>query len=329
MSTDKAILDAARILRRGGLVAIPTETVYGLAADATNPKAVARIFATKGRPGFNPLICHVPAPEDAARIARISPLADRLITAFWPGPLTLVLPQRPDSPLADLVSAGLPSVGIRMPAHPMALALLRQTGRPLAAPSANRSGAISPTTARHVADDLGKDVDMILDGGPCSLGLESTIIGLPDDGTDRLLLLRPGGITPDQIAEICGIRPEADQSGAITAPGQLLSHYAPRGQLRLDAIRAGDGEFMIGFGAIGGDLNLSPKGDLIEAAAGLFAALRQADDSGASGLAIAPIPDHGLGLAINDRLRRAAAPRPAKSDKGRAAAPRPADSERD
>jgi L-threonylcarbamoyladenylate synthase len=205
----------------------------------------------------------------------------------------------------------------------MALALLRQTGRPLAAPSANRSGKISPTTARHVADDLGKDVDMILDGGPCSLGLESTIIGLPDHGTDRLLLLRPGGITPDQIAEICGIRPEADQSGAITAPGQLLSHYAPRGQLRLDAIKAKDREFMIGFGSIAGDINLSPKGDLIEAAAGLFAALRKADDSGASRLAIAPIPDHGLGLAINDRLRRAAAPRPAISDKRRTAAPRP------
>ncbi|GEQ99807.1 threonylcarbamoyl-AMP synthase [Iodidimonas gelatinilytica] len=305
-----AIEKAARILKQGRLVVMPTETVYGLAADAGNAQAVARIFKVKGRPSFNPLICHVASPKDAEALVNVTPLAQKLMAAFWPGPLTLVLEKRPDAPVCDLVSAGLPSLAIRMPSHDVARALLKAVGCPLAAPSANRSGRISPTEASHVAqdlaDDLGKDVGLILDGGPCNVGLESTIVAVKGEA---LVLLRPGAITADQITDACGVRPVGDQSGTITAPGQMLSHYAPDAAVRLEAKTAKHDEVLIGFGPIKGDLSLSEDGDLIEAAARLFSCLRSADTMGKKKIAVAPVPPHGLGLAINDRLRRAAAPK--------------------
>lgn len=303
------IARAAELLSAGQLVAIPTETVYGLAGDARDGLAVARIYAAKGRPEFNPLIVHLPDLAAAERIAVFNPQARALAEAFWPGPMTLVLPARPDGGIASLVTAGLQTVAIRLPAHPVARALLQRFGGPLAAPSANVSGRISPTSAAHVLDpDGGLDgrIAAVLDGGACAIGLESTIIGW-QDRTARIL--RPGAITHRAIAALLPNDPatgQADPDRPI-APGQLSSHYAPRARLRLNASAPAEGETHIGFGSPG-PLSLSETGDLEQAAARLFDMLRRADALGRP-IAVAPIPAQGLGLAINDRLQRAAAPR--------------------
>jgi L-threonylcarbamoyladenylate synthase len=298
------LADAARILKSGGLVAFPTETVYGLGADATNGEAVAAIFAAKGRPLFNPLIVHVAGLEDARRHVELSPRAQALAEKFWPGPLTLVLPRRKDSPLSLLVSAGLDTVALRAPSHPVALALLKEAGCPIAGPSANPSGQVTATTAAHVAESLDGKVDFILDAGSATLGIESTVIGF--DG-DRPLLLRPGAVTRAEIEDMIG--PLGAPGALIRSPGQLASHYAPRASLRLNAGEIESGEVLLGFGDVAGaKLNLSPRGDLREAAANLFAMLRELDKS-ASAIAVSPIPSTGIGEAINDRLLRAAAPR--------------------
>jgi L-threonylcarbamoyladenylate synthase len=298
------IARAARMLRDGKLVAFPTETVYGLGADARNGKAVAGIFAAKGRPRFNPLIVHVRDLAEAERHALFSPAARKLAERFWPGALTLVLPRRADTPLSELVSAGLNSVALRVPAHPVAADLLREAGIPIAAPSANLSGRISATTAAHVAGGLGDKIDLILDGGATSFGVESTVVGF--DG-EIPILLRPGAIAREAIEEITG--PLQAPDAAIRSPGQLESHYAPRAALRLNAQTINGGEVLLGFGpSREAKLNLSPTGDLKEAASNLFAMLHELD-SQASRIAVAPIPETGLGEAINDRLRRAAAPR--------------------
>jgi L-threonylcarbamoyladenylate synthase len=309
--TPQGLAQAAAILRAGGLVAFPTETVYGLGADAGDDRAVARIFEAKGRPSFNPLIVHVPNLEEARRLAAFDAEAERLAHAFWPGPLTLVLPLRPGARLSPLVSAGLPTAAIRVPAHPLAQALLAAFGGPVAAPSANPSGRVSPTRADHVMQGLAGRIEAVLDGGPCAVGLESTIIGF-DPGP---VLLRPGGL-PAEAIEACLGRPLAaarTPGDRPTAPGQLDSHYAPGAPLRLNVTRPDPGEVWIGFGPAcpGAGLNLSPSGDLVEAAATLFHSLREADRLAGPGgrIAAAPVPDHGLGRAINDRLRRAAAPR--------------------
>lgn len=307
------LAEAARLLRAGALVAFPTETVYGLGGDARDDAAVAAIYAAKGRPDFNPLIVHVAGVEAARELADFGPGAERLAAAFWPGPLTLVLPLRPGAGLSPRVTAGLPSVALRVPDHPLARALLAAFGGPLAGPSANPSGRVSPTMPAHVLDGLGGRIAAVLDGGPCAVGVESTILGLAD-GQPRLL--RPGGL-PAETIEACLGQPLADgpEAGSRpTAPGQLASHYAPEARVRLDATRPEPGEVWIGFGPAcpGAALNLSPAGDLAAAAAGLFAALREADGRAGPGgrIAVAPIPRHGLGRAINDRLARAAAPRP-------------------
>jgi len=297
---------AADLLRGGGLVGMPTETVYGLAANAADPDAVARLYEAKGRPRFNPLIAHVSDLAMAERLARFSPLARRLADAFWPGPLTLVLPKQPDAPICDLANAGLDSVALRAPAHPAARALIAAFGQPLVAPSANPSGAISPTTAQHVLEGLGPKIDAVIDGGACPVGVESTVVAV--DG-ERATLLRPGGLARQDIEAITGPLARAGETDAPTSPGMLKSHYAPNAALRMAATEAGPDEVLLGFGTIHGTLNLSPTGDLAEAATGLFAALRQLDALGAKTIAVAPIPDEGLGEAINDRLRRAAAPR--------------------
>jgi L-threonylcarbamoyladenylate synthase len=293
---------------------MPTETVYGLAADATNPRAVAGIFAAKGRPSFNPLIVHVASVAGAREIALLTPEAERLAETFWPGPLTLVLPRRPGSAIADLAVAGLPTVAVRVPAHPVARALLAAFGGPLAAPSANRSGHVSATTAQHVAADIGSAVAVIIDAGPAPIGLESTIVGL--DGLHPTLL-RAGGVNRIAIEAVLCLRlamPEIDPAAPL-APGMLASHYAPSASLRLDATFVQPGEALLAFGPLPKDAgnavaiaNLSESGDLTEAAANLFAALRALDGK-AKVIAVAPIPNEGLGEAINDRLRRAAAPR--------------------
>jgi L-threonylcarbamoyladenylate synthase len=315
--SEGALSQAAGKLRAGELVAFPTETVYGLGADATNADAVANIYAAKQRPSFNPLISHFPDRDAAAKHAVFDARADKLAEKFWPGAMTLVLPRREDSNVCDLVTAGLPSIAVRVPAHPMARELLRAVGRPVAAPSANRSGRISPTTAGHVAHSLGDAIGMILDGGPCGVGLESTVIDLT---TDRVVMLRPGGITRDQVSEVLGaevIMAETDDS-APKSPGMLTSHYAPGLPVRLDASKADPAKYghevLLAFGncnTAGFDsvLWLSKTGDDIEAAANLFAKLHEADQKRFDGIAIAPIPDNGLGLAINDRMKRAAAPR--------------------
>lgn len=299
--------EAAACLRAGQLVAFPTETVYGLGGDATNDRAVAAIFAAKGRPSFNPLIAHLPDASSAEAIVAMDGRARRLAERFWPGPLTMVLPRRPDSPISLLASAGLDSVAVRVPAHPVALALLRATGRPVAAPSANRSGRVSPTTATHVAEGL--DPAMILDGGACRVGVESTVIDLT---TATPTLLRPGGITREELEAELGpiaLASTAAHSGP-RSPGMLASHYAPALPVRLDAPATQPGEALLAFGpAENAALNLSPSGDLAEAAANLFAMLRALDRPEFRGIAVMPIPRHGLGLAINDRLKRAAAPR--------------------
>ena len=305
-ATSQGYTEAAQILREGGLVAFPTETVYGLGGDARNDMAVAGIFEAKGRPRFNPLIVHVDSVETAQRYVEWSDAADRLAYTFWPGPLTLVLPLREDAGLSPLVTAELPTLAIRLPAHPVAQDLLRAFAGPVAAPSANPSGRISPTTAAHVAAGLEGKIAAIVDGGACEVGLESTILGLADGP----VLLRPGGLPIEEIEAALGA-PVAQRAahGALTAPGQMASHYAPGAYVRLDADKAGEGEVLLGFGAVECDLNLSASGDLREAAANLFHHLHALDALEAKGIAISPIPDHGLGVAINDRLRRAAAPR--------------------
>lgn len=297
---------AAAILRAGGLVALPTETVYGLAADARDDRAVAMIFAAKGRPRFNPLIVHLPGLEAVPEFAEVTPLAARLADAFWPGPMTLVLPLR--GGLSPLVTAGLSTVAIRLPAHPVARGLLEAFGGPLAAPSANPSGRISPVTAAHVIEGLGGRIAAVIDGGDCAVGLESTIL---DATGDAPVLLRAGGLAVEEIERL-GLQVAERQGNAITAPGQLASHYAPRGRVRLDVTVPEAGEIWVGFGpSPGAALSLSESGDLTEAAAHLFHALHQADALAGPGgrIAFAPLPETGLGRAINDRLRRAAAPR--------------------
>nr|MCS5617226.1 L-threonylcarbamoyladenylate synthase [Pirellulales bacterium] len=305
-SDPDAIAEAAAIIKRGGLVAMPTETVYGLAADATNADAVARLYAAKGRPRFNPLISHVSGPVMARKLAGWPDLAAELAGRFWPGPLTMVLPRRPDTPVCELATAGLDTIALRMPRHDAARALIAASGGPLVAPSANPSGGISPTTAQHVADGLGGKIDMILDGGACPVGVESTVVAVLDG---QATLLRPGGLARDEIEAVTGPLAAAGEDDAPASPGMLKSHYAPNAAMRLEAQSAGPDEVMLGFGAIDGDINLSPSGDLAEAAARLFASLRELDARGARLIAVAPIPRLGLGEAINDRLQRAAAPK--------------------
>lgn len=309
LAADKTgIARAAELLRAGELVSFPTETVYGLGADATNDLAVARIFEAKGRPRFNPLIVHLPNLVAVQALAELTGDALRLAGAFWPGPLTLVLPLRAESGLSPLVSAGLPTVAVRVPDHPLARRLLAEVARPVAAPSANPSGRISPTEAGHVLAGLGGKIAAVLDGGPCGVGVESTIVGFDP----APILLRPGGL-PAEAIEACLGAPlgNAAEGGPVTAPGQLLSHYAPRGKMRLNATDPQPGERLLGFGPVEGALlNLSPSGDLVEAAANLFHHLHALDAGGDGPIAVSPIPDHGLGQAINDRLKRAAAPRP-------------------
>lgn len=300
-----AIEAAAALIRAGRPVAIPTETVYGLAADATSGEAVAAIYAAKGRPSFNPLIVHVEDLAAAERLALFDETARRLAAAFWPGPLTLVLERRPDSPVASLATAGLPTIALRCPAHPAMQALLAASGKPLAAPSANASGAISPTRAEHVLKSLAGRIPLVIDAGPTAIGLESTIVA---PGPASVRLLRPGPITPEMIQTL-GLAIDSRTIEAIEAPGQLASHYAPAKPLRLNATRRNAGEWLIGFGDVAGDASLSATGDLAEAAARLFDRLHEADASAADGIAVAPVPVHYLGAAINDRLARAASPR--------------------
>ncbi|HOA48647.1 MAG TPA: L-threonylcarbamoyladenylate synthase [Novosphingobium sp.] len=299
------IAAAAAALRGGGLVALPTETVYGLAARADSSDAVASIYRAKGRPDFNPLIVHVPSLAAARDFAIFDERAERLAAAFWPGALTLVLPLREGARIAPAVTAGLPTIALRCPAHPVMRAVLEATGLPLAAPSANRSGGVSPTEAAHVADSLGNAVPLVLDGGACSAGLESTIVALRGNGSWQVL--RPGPIEEARISAILGAPPAAVTSAAIEAPGQLAVHYAPGKPVRLDAGKADADEFLIGFGAIEGDVTLSATGDLAEAAARLYACLHLAAAAPQPRIAVAPIPAHGIGAAIMDRLRRAAA----------------------
>jgi L-threonylcarbamoyladenylate synthase len=309
-----AIAAAAELLRAGQLVALPTETVYGLGADATDERAVARIFAAKGRPRFNPLIVHVAAAADAAALVDWPEPAARLAARFWPGPLTLVLPRRPDCPVAQLASAGGATLAVRVPDHPIARTLLRAAARPVAAPSANRAGRISPTTAAAVVEELGDAVALILDGGPCRVGLESTVLDLTG-APPRLL--RPGGIAREALEAALGAPLAAGgppAAGPLRAPGQLLSHYAPRHPVRLDATTVVPDEALLAFGpappaGAAATCNLSPAGDLVEAAANLFAMLRALDRLEVARIAAMPVPAEGLGLAIRDRLMRAAAPR--------------------
>ncbi|MDR3529342.1 MAG: L-threonylcarbamoyladenylate synthase [Rhodopila sp.] len=321
LPADKAgVARAAAMLRRGALVAFGTETVYGLGGDATNAEAVAAIFHAKGRPHFNPLICHYPSSDSAFRHVVANERALRVADAFWPGPLTLVLPRRPDCPVALLTSAGLDTLAVRVPAQPVAMALLRETGRPVAAPSANRSGQVSPTSAQHVLDGLAGRIAAVLDSGPCKVGVESTVLDLSERDP---VLLRPGGVTVEDL-EAClgpiqrGTPHAAGQAGeGLRSPGMMVSHYAPDLPVRLNAATVADDEALLAFGPPlpGGrcQFQLSASGDTIEAAGRLFEGLRWLDANGARlgarGIAVMPVPDSGLGLAINDRLQRAAAPR--------------------
>jgi L-threonylcarbamoyladenylate synthase len=298
-----AIANAAALLRGGAIVAIPTETVYGLAADASNAVAVAKIYAAKGRPDFNPLIVHVPDRIAAEAIADFDTLADRFADAFWPGPLTLVLPLKDGAKIAAAVTAGLPSIALRCPAHPVMRSVLLASGLNVAAPSANKSGGISPTRAAHVVDSLGDDAPLVIDGGPCRAGLESTIVAVRPHGWE---VLRPGPITVAELESVAGMPALAGSDRGIEAPGQLASHYAPGKPVRLNVETASTDEWHIGFGAVAGDDNLSANGNLAEAAAQLFAALHIADASERAAIAVAPIPYEGIGEAINDRLKRAA-----------------------
>ena len=308
LTDDDAVERAASLLRAGELVGMPTETVYGLAVDATNPAAVARLYAAKGRPRFNPLISHVGSLDLALNEGEFDGRAIRLAQTFWPGPLTLVLPVRGCTLTCELARAGLDTIGLRMPRHPMALELLDRLGGPVAAPSANISGRLSPTRARDVAAAFGDAVALVLDGGPCEAGIESTIVSLLPGDPARLL--RPGAIARDRLAAIVG--PLVEGAGnRVTAPGQLSSHYAPRAAIRLNATDARPGEVLLGFGADApaDAMNLSSSADTVEAAANLYRMLGELDAGGAATIAVMPIPEEGLGEAINDRLRRAAAPR--------------------
>ena len=310
------LAEAGRLLRAGGLVAFPTETVYGLGADATDGRAVAGIYEAKGRPSFNPLIAHVATRAAALALGRFDAAAEALARAFWPGPLTLVVPLAAGSPISELARAGLDTVGLRVPDHPVAHALLEAAGRPIAGPSANRSGHVSPTDAEHVLSDLDGRIDAVLDAGPTLVGVESTIVACLDDGP---VLLRPGGVSRAALARVLGRPPgaaakSASAEAAPLAPGMLASHYAPRARVRLDAISVAPGEALLAFGAAlpahdGPVMNLSASGDLAEAAANLFGHLRALDAAGATGIAVMPVPHEGLGEAIRDRLARAAAPR--------------------
>jgi L-threonylcarbamoyladenylate synthase len=310
-ATPENIARAAEALARGEIVAFPTETVYGLGADARVAAAIAKVFAAKDRPRFNPLIVHVPGIAETETYAAANDTARRLAHAFWPGPLTLVLRRRKDSGITDLASAGLDTIALRAPCHPVARALLAAAKVPIAAPSANRSGRISPTAAEHVEAELGGLPAMILDGGPCALGLESTVLGI--DG-EEVTLLRLGALPRGEIEAVLGRALARPTLGAeIASPGQLASHYAPATPLRLNAKDARQGEALLAFGAkaprfSGPTINLSSRGDLVEAAANFFAALRTLDRTGVAAIAVMPIPEHGLGEAINDRLMRAAAP---------------------
>ena len=299
---DAAVAEAAAAIRAGQPVAVPTETVYGLAGDATNPRAVAAIYAAKGRPSFNPLIVHVADAAAAQRIASLDAAAQALAERFWPGPLTLVLPLREDAGIAALVTAGLGTVAVRVPAHRAMQALLEAAGVPLAAPSANASGGISPTRAEHVARSLAGRIPLVIDDGPTPAGLESTIVM-------GATILRPGPLTAEQLFGAEARIGTMAASGAPVAPGQLASHYAPSKPVRLDATERRAGEWLIGFGAVAGDETLSATGDLVEAAANLFDALHRADAAPAAAIAVAPVPETGIGIAINDRLRRASHPR--------------------
>ena len=308
-ATPRAISRAAVLLKASRLVAFPTETVYGLGGDATNERAVAEIFAAKGRPRFNPLIVHVPGLAEAEALAIFDDRAREVVARFWPGPLTLVLRRRSDSGLSLLGSAGLDTIALRAPAHEVAQALLRETGRPIAAPSANRSGRVSPTEAAHVAEEIGDRVSLILDGGRTPVGLESTVLDL---SAEAPALLRPGGVTSEQLTALLGPI-AALTKGSLKSPGMLASHYAPSLPLRLEADRAQPGDALLAFGpeappGFAEVLWLSRSGDLAEAAANLFAMLRRIDRPPFTGIAVMPIPEHGLGRAINDRLRRATAP---------------------
>ncbi len=312
-ASDQAIAEAAERLRAGRLVAFPTETVYGLGADATNGTAVAGIFAAKNRPRFNPLIVHVPSLIEAERLVVFCDVSHALAAAFWPGALTLVLPKRPGCPVADLTTAGLDTLAIRVPSHPLATKILRAAGVPVAAPSANRSGHVSPTRAEHVAADMADQDVLVVDGGAAPLGVESTVLAVQ---ADKVIMLRPGGVTAEDIARVTGqpIERSLHAQAKPLSPGQLASHYAPRADVRLEATGIAAGEAMLAFGPDvpehdGPSVNLSVRGDLKEAAANFFAALRTLEASGAATIAVMPIPHTGLGEAINDRLQRAAAPR--------------------
>jgi len=298
---------AAALLRDGALAAFPTETVYGLGGDATSDRAVAAIFAAKGRPNFNPLIVHVAELAAAEKLAEFDDRARDLVGRFWPGPLTLVLKRSAACPVSQLASAGLDTVALRAPAHALAQALLRAVGRPLAAPSANRSGHVSPTTVEHVLDELGGCIAAVLDGGPCRVGVESTVIDLSES---RPVLLRPGGVTREQLEAVLGPLADAGAAGAPRSPGMLERHYAPARPLRLDVTAVAPDEALLAFGTplsgAAATVNLSPARDLTEAAANLFAALRTLDQPRFTAIAVMPIPETGLGAAINDRLRRAA-----------------------
>jgi len=320
-ANDQSIEEAAAVLKAGGLVALPTETIYGLGANALDGVAVAKIFAAKGRPSFNPLIVHVPDIESAALLVEMNETARAVMNKFWPGPLTIILPKRPGCAVSDLCSAGLPTLAVRVPAHPAALKLLKAAGVPVAAPSANKSGAISPTTPQHVLESLGDAVDFILAAGASSVGLESTVLDLSGD---KPLILRPGAITAEDLEPILG--PVAydlgDHGHDVKSPGQLLKHYAPSIPVRLNAVDVAEGEALLAFGSLkfmglksGGfakDLpaerlrNLSDTGDLYEAAANLFRMMRDLDKSEHVRIAVMNVPDQGIGIAINDRLKRAA-----------------------
>ncbi len=304
----EGIARAVGVLADGALVGIPTETVYGLAADASNAEAIARVFAAKGRPSFNPLIAHVASLDAAREEGEFDERAVALAEAFWPGPLTLVVPAATNGRTSELARAGLSTIGLRVPAHPVARQLLDQFGGPLAAPSANPSGRISPTTASDVADAFGDEIAFVLDGGRCPAGVESTILSVMPG--EPIMLLRPGAIERARLEAVVG-ELAAQRGEGITAPGQLSSHYAPTAAVRLNAHEAGEGEVLLAFGpdAPPDALNLSATGDLVEAAANLYAQLRALDSSGARTIAVMPVPETGLGEAINDRLRRAAAPR--------------------
>jgi L-threonylcarbamoyladenylate synthase len=315
-ASEAAVARAAECLKQGGLVAFPTETVYGLGADATNALAVTRLYEAKGRPSFNPLIAHVGDIASGMKIANFDAPARKLAATFWPGPLTLVLPKTSDCPVAELATAGLDTVAVRFPAHPVARAILRAFGGPVVAPSANLSGHVSPTTAAHVLSDLDRRIDLILDGGPVTVGVESTIVGC----FETPMLLRPGGLPREELERVLGrplARPAEDEpndTGQPLAPGMLASHYAPRTPVRLGAAGIAAGEALLAFGparlpgveAASAVMNLSARGDLAEAAANLFGYLRALDASGARMIAVMAVPHQGLGEAINDRLRRAA-----------------------